>query len=646
VSFFDNLSQFHFLRPLWLSGLVLLPLIWLIFKHKAQAASDWSHAIAPNLLKHLMPTQQTQAKQRTVFSLLLLIAFSFISMSGPSWQEKPQPVVKISDDMVVILDLSLSMLATDTSPNRLTKAKQKLQDLLALRTEGNTALIAFSGDSHVVTPLTDDTKTIIANLPALDPFIMPEIGSRPDIAIEQAIKLLEQGKANKGRIVLLTDGVEEDQVPKINDLISQSQARLYILVAGTKEGGPIDIPGRGYFKNNEKVVIPKTNFKLLNTLALDNRGKMHAMSLDDQDLEYLDISGINLVQQAHADNSQSVIDKRYDAWEDMGYLLLIFIIPLALLAHRQSALLLITLCFILPTEKSYAFGLDDLWQTRDQQAQALLDQGKTIEAAERFESPEHKAFAHYKSKQFEQSQQHYGELNSADSLYNQANALAQQQKFEAAIKLYNQALKKSPAHEDSLHNKSLIEDFLKQQEQQNEDQQNQDQQNQDLQNQDQQNQDQQNQDQQNQDQQNQDQQNQDQQNQDQQNQDQQNQDQQNQDQQNQDQQNQDQQNQDQQNQDQQEQDQQDQDQQDQDQQEKEQQAQSAEDEKKREDALNKEMQAIKAQAEQLSDEEKQSYEQWMRRVPDDPGGLLRRKFERQSNDRNRKRTRKEGDPIW
>ena len=605
MSFFDNLLQFHFLRPLWLCGLLLLPLVWLIFKNKARTGSDWSHAIAPNLLKHLMPAQQTQAKQRTVYSLLLLIAFSFISISGPSWQEKPQPVIKISDDMVVILDLSLSMLATDTAPNRLTKAKQKLQDLLALRTEGNTALIAFSGDSHVVTPLTDDTKTIIANLPALDPFIMPEIGSRPDIAIEQAIQLLEQGKANKGRIVLLTDGVEENQISQITDLVSQSQASLYILAAGTKDGGPIDIPGRGYFKNNDKVIIPKTNFKLLNTLALNNRGKMHAMSLDDQDLDYLDISGINLIQQAQADNNQNVIDKRFDAWEDMGYLLLILIIPLALLAHRQNALLLIALCFIFPSEESYAFGLDDLWKTKDQQAQELLDQGKTTEAAERFESPEHKAFAHYKSKQFEQSQEHYSKLNSADSLYNQANALAQQQKFKEAIELYDQALEKSPAHKDSLHNKKLIEEFMKQQ-QQNQDQQNQDQQNQDQQNQDQQNQDQQNQDQQNQDQQNQDQQNQDQQSQDQQNQNQQN----------------------------------------QDQQEKEQEAQSAEDEKKRKEAEEKEMQAIKAQAEQLSEEEKQSYEQWMRRVPDDPGGLLRRKFEQQSNDRNRKRARKEGDPIW
>ena len=143
MSFFDSLSQFHFLRPLWLLGLFILPFVWVAVRKHAQQNSDWSTAIEPQLLDHLLPKKEVKEKQSTHYSLILLFALCIIAISGPSWQEKPQPIIKLTDNMVVILDLSISMLATDISPNRLTKTKQKLQDLLKLRTEGTTALIAF-----------------------------------------------------------------------------------------------------------------------------------------------------------------------------------------------------------------------------------------------------------------------------------------------------------------------------------------------------------------------------------------------------------------------------------------------------------------------------------------------------------------------
>ena len=573
-----------------------------------------------------MPKDEIKAKKTPFYGLLVLICCSFLALAGPSWQQKPQPVINISDDMIVILDLSLSMLAGDVTPNRLIKTKQKLQDLLKLRTEGNTALIVFSGDSHVVTPLTDDTNTIIANLSALDPFIMPIIGSRPDMAISQALDLLTQGKATNGRIILLSDGITQEQADIIDAELDGKAISLSVLTIGTEAGGPIDIPGRGYFKDEGKVIIPKADFSIYDTLAKSHGGTMTSMTLDESDLRNLDISGDKLLKQI-ASQESAITDNRFDSWEDMGYLFLLLIIPLALFAHRQGALILLALCIIFPADETQAFEWDDLWRTRDQQAQTLYKQGKLPEAADLFESLDHKAHAQYKSGDFEQAELNYQSTDSADRLYNQANALVQQQKFQEALEQYEQALTLDPEHEDSIFNKKIIEDLLEQQDQQNKDEQNQDQQDQDQQDKDQQDKDQQDKDQQDKDQQDKDQQDKDQQDNDQQDKDQQDKDQQDKDQQ-------------------------DKDQQDKDQQEElsqEEREQEAKEEKEKEQARELARQKAQEEAGKLSEEEKQSYEQWMRRVPDDPGGLLKRKFEQQSIERKRnydRNTRRESDPIW
>ena len=83
-------------------------------RKRALSNSDWSSAIDPTLLKHLLPSNQQQNKQNRHFGMLAVLSFAFVAMAGPAWQEKPQEVVKLTDNMVVLLDLSLSMLATDT----------------------------------------------------------------------------------------------------------------------------------------------------------------------------------------------------------------------------------------------------------------------------------------------------------------------------------------------------------------------------------------------------------------------------------------------------------------------------------------------------------------------------------------------------
>jgi Ca-activated chloride channel family protein len=245
---------------------------------------------------------------------------------------------------------------------------------------------------------------------------------------------------------------------------------------------------------------------------------------------------------------------------------------------RRARIIAILLSVGFHTTTAFAWTWQDLWRTPNQQASQLMHETKFSEAEQQFQNQAWRATAAFRAQHFKKASEHFAALNSADGYYNQGNALAYLKQYKDAIDAYNKSLALRPHDQDTLHNRTVIEKLLKQ----NQDKQNQDKQNQDKQNQDKQNQDKQNQDKQNQDKQNQDKQNQDKQNQDKQNQDKQNQDKQNQDKQNQDKQNQDKQDQDKQNQD-----------------------------KQGQDTKH-----------QPSDEDKQ----WLNLIPDDPGGLLREKF--------------------
>lgn len=633
-------QNFHFLRPLWLVGLILLPLIWWLLAPGTKRSSDWSKSIAPQLLKHLTPTSQQQSSPLGRRLVLPALVLTLLALAGPSWQQKPSPVVQVKDDMVVILDLSLSMLATDLAPNRLTRAKQKLQDFLALRTEGTTALIVFSGDSHVVTPLTDDTQTIVANLPALEPLMMPVIGSRPDLAIEQALSLLDQAQLSRGRILLITDGVESKQAERIGKTLKRRAIDLNILAVGTAAGGPINMPERGYLKDDGAVVIPKTDIDSLKDIAAQNDGVAVAMTLDDDDLNRLKLGSSAFAKELEKQNDSS-LDPRFDRWEDAGIWLCLALVPLVLLSYRQGALLLLLLVLWQP-EESWAFEWSELWQTRDQQAQTLLENKDYAAAAEKFDSPEHKAFASYQAENYAAAASTFSALDTARTHYNQGNALAQQLQFQEAIDAYNKALEIDPNYEDALTNKDLIEEFLTQQQAQQEQQPSssgengepsQEQASEDQDGQNQQQSEQQSDQQSEQGNQEDGQQGQEQPNQ----------------QGSESEQNSSEQSQGEQNQNA--------------QQETEQSASkegqqdgqentpsqpntiSDAEQAAADEALEKQAQTMIEEMDHLSDEERQSFEQWMRRVPDDPGGLLRRKFEQQSRERNRIQ-REEGEPLW
>ena len=123
----EYIDQFHFIRPLWMLGFLILPLLWLYLGRASSIKSDWNKVIDSDLLRHLTPSNTTDKNTKPTILVCLLLGFIFTSLAGPSWQKKPSPVIQTGDDLVIILDLSLSVLATDVAPDRLTKANKNFR---------------------------------------------------------------------------------------------------------------------------------------------------------------------------------------------------------------------------------------------------------------------------------------------------------------------------------------------------------------------------------------------------------------------------------------------------------------------------------------------------------------------------------------
>src|SRR5690554_6111185 len=393
------LGNFHLLRPEWLLALVPLALLLVLAQRRGVGESHWHQVIPAELLRHLMP-QGNRSQRKPLFALALLWLVAVIALAGPAWQKEPQPLQAKSDHLVVILDLSLSTLATDLQPNRLTRAKQKLSDLLQQRQEGQTALVVYAGDSHVVSPLTDDSETVLAMVPALDPFIMPALGSRPERAVAQAIGLLENAAMPQGRLLLMTDDMTSSQAAQIRALLKPTPYRLSIIAIGTAAGGPIQIPERGFLQDKGQVIIPAVNEKLLEQLAEDLDGGFASISLDNRDLDTTLKQGL-----PEADYTQQDSSLNFNLWQDEGYWLVLLTIPLALWLYRRGAFLILFLGLGLSPQQSEAFEWQSLWNTPDQRGQQAYQEGHFDEAAGLFESPDWKGSALYRAGQYEAAAQ-------------------------------------------------------------------------------------------------------------------------------------------------------------------------------------------------------------------------------------------------
>lgn len=453
------LAEFHWLRPEWLFAVPAVLLFAALLARGKLGTGNWRAVIDAELLPFVLSRAPGRGRDYRWWLLGLAGIVAVVALAGPAWQRIEQPVFRADQALVVALDLSRSMDAQDVAPSRIARAKLKILDILERRNSGQTALLVYSANAFTVTPLTTDTDTIAALVNSLDTNIMPSRGSYPVVAIRKGQQLLEQAGVGFGEVLLITDGGSSPAAENTARDLKGAGYTLSVLAVGTTAGAPIPRVSGGFVTDNRgKIAVPRLEVASLRALAKAGGGNFAMLSADDRDLDSL-LSGEVILGTA-SDTSLMT-----DRWREEGPWLLLLLLPLAAVAFRRGWLLVV-LVFVVPLpQQAEAAVWDDLWLNKNQQAQKLLRDGNAVEAVELFDDAEWQAVARYRAGDFAGSAAQFAEQGDSRNLYNLGNAMAFQGELDAAIDAYGRALEIDSDDEDAQYNLELVQSLQDQQQQ-------------------------------------------------------------------------------------------------------------------------------------------------------------------------------------
>ncbi|WP_192954849.1 VWA domain-containing protein [Gallaecimonas mangrovi] len=429
------------LRPYWLLALIpLAVLLWWCWQRRP-AGSGWQKLLPPHLAKHLLTGQDGAQSRWPLLLLALGWLIATLALAGPSWRQDKYPLYQLSGGRVIVMDMSMTMRATDLTPDRLTQSKFKAIDLVRALKEGETGLVAYAGDAFTISPLTKDASTLEHLIHALSSEIMPVQGQRADLGIKKAMALLTHAGFKRGNILLFTDGFTKQEQSAISNL-DLGEFKVSALVFGTPQGAPIKTMSGGLLKgDNGQVVIPQTH---MSDVCSAVNGLCIKAGLDDGD-----IKALLTKPKGKEDKSDEVISLPQDG----GRYLLWLLVPLLLLAFRRGLLVAalgVTLVQMAPQAHADAF------KNRSQEGYQQYQKKDFKAAANTFNDPDWRAAALYRAGQYKAAAKLWATQKGAKARYNEGNALAKAGQLDDALKAYDKALKEKPDFKDARFNRDLV----------------------------------------------------------------------------------------------------------------------------------------------------------------------------------------------
>ena len=315
----SSVTSFHFLRPWWLLALIPAAGLTFLIWRRQDAQRPWQRIIDAHLLSHLLIGGQQHRQIRPVQILGVGWLVAIIAVAGPTWRREPAPFTADEAALVIAIEVTPTMMAQDIQPSRLQRAAQKVRDMLDLRASAKTALVAYSGSTHLVMPMTKDARIIEMFSDQLSPRIMPREGDVAAAALTMANQQLQSAQ-HPGSIVLITDGIQPDQLAGLNAYRESGGAPVHILAVAGEEGTPLPV---------DSPPAPALDRSGLKRAADAVDGTLTIVSPDDRDVR-------QLVRHIQTRFVAAQAAEGGERWRDMGYWLTPWVCVLILVWFRPG----------------------------------------------------------------------------------------------------------------------------------------------------------------------------------------------------------------------------------------------------------------------------------------------------------------------
>ena len=331
---------FHFASPehLWLLLIapVLLLLHWAACGYAKRKLKRMGN---PATLGELMPAKSVS--RGWIKSSLLALAVVFLALAAA----RPQTGAKLSTkerkgrEIVLVVDVSNSMLAEDVEPSRMERTRYAITNLVDKMKDDGVGIVAFADESVVVLPVTSDYKMALSKVKRLSPSLILAQGTDLGEAIETAILSFSSNThTSKSRVmILITDGEDhDDNALKAAKRAAEMGVTICCIGIGTPEGKPLKVNGDLIEDEDGKMVLTKLNEELLQQIAEATEGIYTRSRNEDFGLEGI----IERLNQIEASELSEITFAEYDEeyqWF-LGVALLLLVVETLILPRRNPLL--------------------------------------------------------------------------------------------------------------------------------------------------------------------------------------------------------------------------------------------------------------------------------------------------------------------
>lgn len=457
-------SAFNFAEPMALWLLLILPLWWWRRKSKSggEASARWRKYADAHLLPYLMMGEEKgenkQKRGGKIKPLLQTLAWALlvVALAGPRWEFTRSDFFQPDACVMVVLDISRSMLADDIAPNRMARARDAVSDLLTKAHENGTrvGLIAYAATPYIISPLSSDVDIMKQLLPSVAPDIAGLQGSDPVGALDLAARQLHQQTEALGlnniNIYLITDGDLEESKKALEEWAEKNKSsknpiKIHSLLVATDNGAPVPDDG-GYAQSGNGVAhISKPDAALIKGITDGVFARAEGASNGTDKLMTV-IGNYSAANKKAGESEMLVWQERF-----LPFLLAGMLFVLA----RFPGLLLI---MIMIPSISYA---GDVPLRKELGGLIDFKNGKYDEAGEKLHDPYHRGVALYRAGKYDEAIKSFSEDSGNASVYDLGNSYFQQQDYQGAIESYRKVLEKEPNNADAEYNLKLAEEMLK-----------------------------------------------------------------------------------------------------------------------------------------------------------------------------------------